>query len=136
MILSLIGGGCSLSYQLDALNGRDSDEVDYTGSIRPSLTRPIAALPTELDLAVARAAVSDVLNKGGKNTSVPWENPHTGARGTITPIASAYSQDGLTCHDFIASYLRNGTELWMQGEACRFGQGKWEIRNLRPWQKT
>ena len=25
---------------------------------------------------------------------MPWENPQTGARGTITPLTSAYSQDG------------------------------------------
>ena len=52
-------------------------------------------------------------------------NPKTGARGTITPIASAYSQDGLTCRDFLASYVRNGAESWMQGEACRAVHGRW-----------
>ena len=92
-------------------------------------------MPPEGDLDIARAAVSEVLSKGGKDTSVPWENPKTGARGTITPIAAAYSQDGLTCHDFLASYVRNGSESWMQGEACRLNQGKWEVRHLKPWQR-
>jgi hypothetical protein len=36
-------------------------------------------MPAEADLAIARAAVSEVLIKGGKHSSVPWENPKTGA---------------------------------------------------------
>jgi hypothetical protein len=24
----------------------------------------------------------------------------------------------------------------MQGEACRLHRGKWEVRNLKPWQRT
>ena len=71
------------------------------------------------DLAIARAAAIEVLTAGGKDASMPWENPHTGARGTITPLASAYNQDGLTCRDFLASYVKDGTESWLQGAACR-----------------
>ena len=59
-----------------------------------------------------------------------------GARGTITTIASAYNQDGVTCRDFLASFVRDGNESWMQGEACRIPQGKWEVRNLKPWNRT
>jgi surface antigen len=67
---------------------------------------------------------------------MPWENPSTGARGTITPLAAAASQDGVTCRDFLASYVKNGAESWLQGEACRAGRGKWEVRTLRPWKST
>ena len=35
----------------------------------------------------ARAVATELLSRGGKDTSVPWENPSTGARGTVTPIA-------------------------------------------------
>jgi surface antigen len=67
---------------------------------------------------------------------MPWENPQTGARGTVTPIAEAYDQDGVTCHDFLASYVRNGSESWLQGEACRQGKGRWEVRHMKPWRRT
>ena len=66
------------------------------------------------DLAVARAAVSEMLGKGGKTISVPWENPRTGARGTITPLASAYTQNGVTCDDFLASDVRDGSTSWLR----------------------
>src|SRR5262249_34565364 len=132
LALASAAGGCS--FQLDSL--KSPSEVEYTSSARSTLPRQAASLPPENDLVVARAAVSELMSHGGKDTSVPWENPRTGAGGTITPIASAYSQDGLTCQDFLASYVREGSESWMQGEACRQHQGRWEVRNLRPWQRT
>jgi surface antigen len=135
--LAFAAGGCS--YQLDSLfSKKDDDRAEYTGSIKPPQAAPKLAneMPGESDLAIARAAASEVLSRGGKDTSMPWENPQTGARGTITPIASSYTQDGFTCRDFLASYVRNGTESWLQGEACRLHQGRWEVRALKPWQRT
>jgi hypothetical protein len=126
-------GGCS--YQLDSLFAKKA-EAEQTGALRPAAPKPVAEPPAEGDLAIARAAVSEVLSKGGKDSSMPWENPSTGARGTITPLATASSQDGVTCRDFLASYVKNGAESWLQGEACRSGRGKWEVRTLRPWKST
>ena len=48
-------------------------------------TRSLTTLPPEQDLAVARAAVSEFLGRGGSDSSTPWENPRTGARGTALP---------------------------------------------------
>ena len=134
--LALLAGGCS--YQLDSMFSRQRDAaVETTGSIRPA-TSPqpqiVAAIPQEGDLAAARAAVSEALAKG--DGSVPWEEPTTGARGTVTPLSNAYSLDGATCRDFLASYVRNGSESWLQGEACRGVQGRWEVRQMRPWRRT
>jgi surface antigen len=106
---------------------------DRTGSVRPAATSPEP--PAEADLAIARAAVGEVLTKGGKDASVPWENPHTGARGTITPLAAAYRDNGVECRDFLASYVHERAEAWMQGEACRNRIGGWEVRNLKPWRR-
>lgn len=133
--LALPLGACSFSYQLDSLFAKKG-EVGQTGALRPPTPKPAAEPPAEGDLAIVRAAVSEVLTRGGKDTSMPWENPSTGARGTITPLAAAASQDGVTCRDFLASYVKNGTESWLQGEACRAGRGKWEVRTLRPWKST
>jgi surface antigen len=120
-----------------AANGRSGAAPEYTGSMRQNAMSQSASFSYAGDLAAARAAVSAAFARGGKETSMPWENPTTGARGAITPLASAYSEeDGRTCRDFLASYVRNGTESWLQGEACRGYQGRWEVRNLKPWRKT
>ena len=78
-------------------------------------------MPTDTDLAFARNAASDVLTKGDKDASQPWENPETGARGSVTPLAQAYSSEGRTCRDFLASYVNGRSESWLQGAACKTG---------------
>jgi len=135
LVLALGAGGCSFSYQLDSLFGK-RDEPGLAGSLRPLASKPLAGLPPEGDLAFARAALSEVLTRGAKDASAPWENPSTGARGTVTPVASTYTQDGTTCREFLASYERDGSSAWLQGEACRASKGKWEVKNLKPWQRT
>jgi surface antigen len=136
-MLGLSAGGCSFSYQLDNMFGK-KDGTSLSGALQqpaaPAI-KPGTALPPEGDLVIARAAVSEVMSKGGKDASVSWENPQTGARGTVTPIATARSEDGLTCHEFLASFEREGSSSWMQGEACRANKGKWEVRTLKPWQQ-
>lgn len=93
--------------------------------------------PTDTDLAFARTAASDVLTKGDKDTSQPWANPETGARGSVTPLSNAYSaEDGRTCRDFLASYVNGRTESWLQGAACKAGQGRWEIHTIKPWRRS
>ena len=110
------------------------DDSDATGSISPAQVN--GAAPTESDLAFARNAASDVLTKGTKDSSQPWENPETGARGSVTPLARAYaSPDGRTCRDFLASYVNGSNQSWLQGAACQTRQGRWEIRTLKPWRQ-
>ena len=134
MTLILIGlgsGGCSLS-RPDAYARMDAANV--TGSLSKQPGSP--AVPTESDLAFARTAASDVLTRGDKDSSQPWENPETGARGSVTPLAQAYSSDdGRTCRDFLASYVNGRSESWLQGAACKGGQGRWEIHTLKPWKR-
>ena len=136
MMMILIGlgaGGCSMS-RTDTSAYAKADDNDLTGSIaRPAKDTP----PTETDLAFARNAASDVLTKGDKDASQPWSNPETGARGSVTPVAQAYAdEDGRTCRDFLASYVNGATESWLQGAACKTGQGRWEIHTVKPWRKS
>src|SRR4051812_40620948 len=134
MTLILIGagsGGCSLA-RTDAFAKMDDKEA--TGSVAG--TRAAVAAPTDSDLAFARNAASDVLTKGDKDSSQPWENPETGARGSVTPVASAYFSDGRTCRDFLASYVNGGNESWLHGSACQIAHGRWEIHTLKPWTRS
>jgi surface antigen len=144
-------GGCAVSGSMFAKSSsKDRQEAarayaseDVTGSVATPTATPVSVsasttgLPSETDLVFARMAIVEVLTKGSKQISSPWENPSSGARGTVTPIASAYAKDGLTCRDFLASYLRRqGAETWMQGEACHAKKGAWEVRSLRPWSRS
>jgi 17 kDa outer membrane surface antigen len=124
--LALSSGACS--YKLDSMFSRDSES---SATSRAAIASPASA---EADLAYAKAAAAEALARTG-DVSVPWENPGTGARGTVTPLASAYTQDGFVCRDFLASYVRKGSESWLQGDGCRVHQGRWEVRHMKPLQR-
>ena len=136
MTMILIGfgtGGCSFSRGDAGAVAKGPfarmDESDVTGAITPK-----DSSPTDADLAFVRNASSDVLSKGDKDASQHWENPETGARGSVTPIAQSYAaEDGRKCRDFLASYVNGSTESWLQGAGCQAGHGRWEIHTLKPW---
>ena len=75
---------------MEYLFAKSTNEPDIIGSLRPRPTaKSLVESPPEVDLAIARAAISEALSNSGKDTAMPWGNPQTGAQGTITPIASA-----------------------------------------------
>ena len=56
---ALLGGGCSVSYQLDAvLANKDAGAPDQGDSPRAAEPKAMAEMPAEADLAIARAAPS------------------------------------------------------------------------------
>jgi hypothetical protein len=134
VLAALALGGCS--YRLSSLTSKDDADMQPTGSLARPATQPTplveAAAPSQIDLAYARAAASDAVARGTKDSSVPWENPHTGAGGNITPLATAYTEGGLPCRDFLASYVHGGSQDWLQGAACRTSGGSWEVKRLKP----
>ena len=130
ILIGLGSAGCSFSRGDGAFAKMDDKDKEVTGSIGAA-PPPV---PTETDLAFARTAASDVLTKGDKDSSQSWENPETGARGSVTPLSQAYSaDDGRTCRDFLASYVNGRAESWLQGAGCKAGQGRWEIHTIKPW---
>jgi len=107
-----------------------------SSGVTGSITGTSEKHPTDSDLAFARNAASDVLTKGDKDASQPWTNPETGARGSVTPLAEVYAEEGRTCRDFLASYVNGKSESWLQGAACRSKHGRWEVRSWTPWRRS
>jgi surface antigen len=137
LLCGLAAGGCSFS--MHSLLSSDETDVDRTGStagMSDQGHRPAdGAQPSESDLAYARAAALDLLlhsGKAAKDTSVPWQNPNTGAGGNITPLATSHDEGGLPCRDFLASYVHGSAQDWLQGTACRTAQGNWEVKSFKP----
>jgi hypothetical protein len=130
LVFAVAGGGCSMSYQLESYFA----DKTPTGSI--TVPKTADALPPEHDLAFAKAAASEVLRRNVKDASLDWENPKTGARGTVTPIASAFTDEGQTCRNFLASYVNDTVQSWLQGEACEEQKGAWRVRSIKPWKNS
>lgn len=146
-------GGCSVSYRLGSLLGPEDEkaaEAAITGSIPSAAAsvKPVGGAESgsgaekggtgvgEADLALAKLAISDALGTRGTTRSTPWENPLTGARGTVTPLSATYRQDGRQCRDFLASHVREGRETWLEGGACKSAHGRWEVLRLKPWKQA
>ena len=73
MLCALAVSGCS--YKLASLVSTDENEPQSTGTINSPTSASFDTLSTsspqtELDLAYARAAVAEVLSRGGKDASV------------------------------------------------------------------
>lgn len=97
-----------------------------TGSIRPTPAAyhvPEGAAPKGIaagDWVQAKLALDQATAAHGKDLSIPWENPETGARGTATPIGAARASG---CRDFMISVVDGKGDRWVRGEACRSGKG-------------
>jgi len=128
--MTLAVAGCSVTTQLGSFLGKD--KPDATATV--SSARPLAATADVTDLTVVQKAAAAMLSTG--ETAAQWENPATGARGTITPIASNYAQGSTQCRDFLASYVREQSESWLEGAACRNQSGRWDVRSLSPWKRS
>ena len=117
----MTAAGCSLP--LDTMFENSAADGDQTSSVALKDRLDQAATPSEADLAYARAVAADALARGSKDSSFPWENPHNGAGGNITPLAASYSEGVLFCRDFLASYVHGQAQAWLKGEACRSQHG-------------
>jgi surface antigen len=146
-LLAILLGGCSMQLS-SLLPGGVSDQgptvirhnadTQTTGSIPLHMTNA-ADIPMGMsatDWPLAQAALKEALSRTDDGPSVPWENPASGARGTVTPIASAFTKDGFPCRNFIASHVKDGIETWSEGTACRIHQGAWEVKSVKPLKKT
>ena len=145
--LGFATGACSMSMQLgdffsdkkeDTAVAAKSDTKETTGAISATATRKTAAdeRMDNVDWTLATAALREALAKGEEGSSIPWQNPNTGARGTVTPVANAFVQEGFPCRNFLASHVGNGRENWFEGTACRVHRGQWDVRTTRPLQKS
>ncbi len=132
----LSGAGCSTKVNVADKEEEKPLQTGSLGSFAANAPNEDLKLPPESDLSFAKVAAVEFLGKAPKDASMPWENPRSGARGTITPLATSYRVEGGLCRDFLASYVAAGEETWMQGEACREGDGPWEVRRLKPWRRT
>ena len=145
-LIAMLLGGCSMQIS-SLLPGGVSDSGptvirhannDTTGSIPLQMAslRDIPMGMSAIDWPHAQAALKEALARTDEGPSVPWHNPASGARGTVTPIASAFTKDGLPCRNFIASHVHDGIETWSEGLACRVNANMWEVKSVKPLKKS
>ena len=124
-------GGCSTAIPLPSLVSMD----DVTGSIG----KPVSPLSNDLDAEDwrrARAALARALEPAGKATAVDWENPKSGARGSIVATGEAYVKDERTCRPFAADVGGAAPLTSVVGTGCLDKSGEWTVSDVKPWKKA
>ncbi|KAA5600360.1 RT0821/Lpp0805 family surface protein [Blastochloris sulfoviridis] len=129
--LGLLLSGCAaISIPMGGLFGDDADDTTVTGSVK---TPPALTPVPDMDWRAARGALSQAMSRTDAGASVMWDNPLTGARGSITPLSAAVaSAAGKTCRTFLLSRVFGDNETWHQGEACLNGKHGWKVQAVRP----
>lgn len=107
---------------------------DMTGSIAKPPLKLSRRLDTE-DIRRATAAMSTALDPQGSGTSVNWDNPQSGAKGSFTPVGQAYPLDGKICRAFLADVSANDATERLQGAACREKTAEWALTEVKPFRK-
>ena len=68
------------------------------------------------------------MEKAPTNETAKWENPDTGARGTVTPTKTYSTTEGTPCREFTTTVSIGGQGEQAYGTACRQADGSWEIQ--------
>ena len=76
---------------------------------------------TRADAATQRAYAAPI------GETIQWNNPETGAAGTVTPIREGRTQTGEYCREFAQTINVGGRIEQATGTACRQADGSWRI---------
>ena len=124
-------GGCS--FAIPSLTG---DAVDTTGSIKSAPRSPLSSDLSVEDWRRAKGALAVALDPQGNGSSVSWDNPESGIRGTFVPVGGPFVQSDVVCRAFVATLTGAGeTPLSLQGTACRPTPDEWVVSGVKPWRK-
>ena len=68
------------------------------------------------------------MEKAPTNETAKWENPDTGAQGSVTPTKTVVVAEGTPCREFTTTVSIGGQEEEAYGTACRQADGSWKIQ--------
>lgn len=73
-----------------------------------------------------RSTTREVLDNGADGTQKTWENPDSGASGTIK-VLNTYEQNGLRCRRTHFSNSAGGFDGAGTFNLCKVADGSWKI---------
>ncbi|MCG8359860.1 MAG: hypothetical protein MI920_30210 [Kiloniellales bacterium] len=59
--------------------------------------------------------------------TIVWNNPDSGARGSVTPVRDGTSASGEYCREFQQTVTISGRTQETYGTACRQRDGSWRV---------
>lgn len=90
------------------------------------LNRSMVEVMSKEDLKLLQGALNEALGSAPDGSVVAWNNPATGASGTVTPLKSS-TQGGRPCRAVQTFTDARGRRETGQWEFCKQG-AKWQLR--------
>ncbi len=133
-------GGCSIVVPVNSSEDSSlalwrGDAADVTGSLPRKNGRALSRALSAEDSRRAAAAMSTALDPQGDGGAVNWDNPHSGARGSFTPVGHPYPRDGKICRAFRADVVTPEQHEEIQGAACRDKTAEWSLTEVKSSRK-
>lgn len=76
---------------------------------------------------MAEKNLQKALEKSLSGNSVRWKNPASGARGSVTPLKTWKTAEGIYCRSFREKIeLASGETVSRNGVACRTEEAVWK----------
>ena len=83
----------------------------------------------EKDKEMAAKAAHQAFENNHTGTPSTWQNPDTGASGTVTPTRTYQIENGQYCREYTQEITVGGEKHQSYGTACRQPDGSWKVKN-------
>lgn len=93
------------------------------------LGREVGTSLDRADMAYYNRTSQRALENAQPGETLPWSNPQSGNRGTITPSGYYQTANGRYCREYQQTITVGGRTEQGQGTACRQPDGTWQIVN-------
>jgi surface antigen len=121
-------GGAILGSQF----GEGSGKIAATAAgtlLGAAIGSQLANRLNEEDVRYYNTTSQRALETGQPGETLPWSNPNTNAKGTITPQNYYQTAQGQYCREYQQTITVGGETAQGYGTACRQPDGDWEIQN-------
>ena len=81
------------------------------------------------DRRIANETAQRALEHAPTGTALPWSNPDTGNRGSVTPTRTWQQPSGQYCREYQQEIVVGGKTQQGFGRACRMPDGTWQIQS-------
>ncbi len=129
--VGLTTGACSVSMPIGSL----VEDQTTTGSVNVKAVSPLSAELGAEDWRRAKGALGIALDPQGNGSSVSWDNPETGMKGTFVPVGQPFVKSDEICRAFLATVIGQASTSSLHGTACRPSGDEWRIKSMKPWKK-
>jgi len=79
------------------------------------------------DQSYHNETAQNALENETSGSTSSWNNPDSGAAGTVTPMRTYQREDGTYCREFEQTISVEGSSEQAYGTACRQPDGSWKI---------